>query len=441
LNIAPNWLFHHHKKVHFNPYLHQTMIFAFSIVLLVILAADFYGWYGLRKLLRYGLFSGYRKKILRAYWIMDISFIVFAIVWTIIIRTSSWPDYIMYRSYFYITGAFILIFLPKIVFLIFNILDDVKLLLLFLLQKIMPGFQKSRERIIRRYPLLLTIGFFLSLFMFGWVVYGITYGRFNFQVKEVTIEIDDLPESFDGFRLVHITDAHFGSFARTRPVERALRMIEELPMDALMFTGDMVNNEAVEAERFIEAFQRLDPPYGMYSILGNHDMGDYRRWYTIEEKEANLTRLEEVQQEMGFTLLRNEHTFIYRGNDSLMIAGVDNWGLPPFDQLGDLQEAMSQYAWYRHTVLLSHDPSHWRAEVLPETDIMLTLSGHTHAMQAGIRLPFFKWSPVSVKYDEWYGLYQDDDQFLYINRGLGFLGFPGRMGMRPEITLITLKRN
>jgi predicted MPP superfamily phosphohydrolase len=124
-----------------------------------------------------------------------------------------------------------------------------------------------------------------------------------------------------------------------------------------------------------------------------------------------------------------------------MIAGVDNWGLPPFDQLGDLQEAMSQYAWYRHTVLLSHDPSHWRAEVLPETDIMLTLSGHTHAMQAGIRLPFFKWSPVSVKYDEWYGLYQDDDQFLYINRGLGFLGFPGRMGMRPEITLITLKRN
>ncbi|MBW6479459.1 MAG: metallophosphoesterase [Bacteroidales bacterium] len=417
------------------------MILAFSIVLLVILAADLYGWYGLRKLLHHGPFSRYRKKILRAYWIMDISFIVFAIIWTIIIRTSSWPDYVMYRNYFYITGAFILIFAPKIVFLVFNILDDLKLILLFVLRKILSGFNKGREKMIRTYPLLLTIGFFLSLFMFGWVVYGITYGRFNFQVKEVTIEIDDLPESFDGFRFVHITDAHFGSFARTRPVERALRMIEELPMDAVMFTGDMVNNEAVEAERFIEAFQRLDPPYGMYSILGNHDMGDYRRWYTIEERDANLERLQEVQQEMGFTLLRNDHRFIYRGDDSLMIAGVDNWGLPPFAQLGDLQVAMGDYPWFRNTILLSHDPSHWREQVLPETNIMLTLSGHTHAMQAGIRLPFFKWSPVSAKYAEWYGLYRENGRFLYINRGFGFLGFPGRMGMRPEITLITLKRN
>ena len=416
------------------------MILAFSIVLLVILAADFYGWYGLRKFLRHGPFSKYRKKILRAYWIMDISFIVFAIIWTIIIRTSSWPDYVMYRNYFYITGAFILIFAPKFVFLLFNILDDLKLLFLFVLRKILSGFDKGRERTIRTYPLMLTIGFFLSLFMFGWVVYGVVYGRFNFQVKEVTVEIDDLPESFDGFRLVHITDTHFGSFARKRPVERALKKIEKLPKDAVMFTGDMVNNEAVEAERFIEGFQRLNPPYGMYSVLGNHDMGDYRRWYTIEERDANLERLMEIQEEMGFALLRNDHRFIRRGNDSIMIVGVDNWGLPPFHQLGDLEEALGDYPWFRNAILLSHDPSHWREEVLPETNIMLTLSGHTHAFQAGIRLPFLRWSPVSVRYPEWNGLYREGNQFVYINRGLGFIGFPGRMGMRPEITLITLKR-
>ncbi|TVQ87206.1 MAG: metallophosphoesterase [Bacteroidetes bacterium] len=416
------------------------MLIAFSIVLLVILAVDIYGWYGLRKLLHHGPFSKYRKKILRAYWIMDISFIVFAIVWTIIIRTSSWPDYVMYRNYFYITGAFILIFAPKFVFLVFNILDDLKLLLLFVLRKIMSGFNKGRERMIRTYPLMLTTGFFLSLFMFGWVVYGVVYGRFNFQVKEVTVEIDDLPESFDGFRLVHITDTHFGSFARKRPVERALRKIEKLPKDALMFTGDMVNNEAVEAERFIEAFQRLNPPYGMYSVLGNHDMGDYRRWYTIEERDANLDRLMEIQEEMGFNLLRNNHRFIRRGNDSIMIVGVDNWGLPPFHQLGDLEEALGDYPWFRNAILLSHDPSHWREEVLPETNIMLTLSGHTHGFQAGIRLPFLRWSPVSLRYPEWNGLYREDNQFMYINRGLGFIGFPGRMGMRPEITLITLRR-
>ena len=208
----------------------------------------------------------------------------------------------------------------------------------------------------------------------------------------------------------------------------------------LLFSGDMVNNEAVEAERFIDYFAAIQSPYGKFSVLGNHDMGDYRRWYTIEEKEANLLQLKDFQEKMGFDLLRNEHRFVTRGNDSIMIAGVDNWGLPPFHQLGDMDEALADYSDFPFILLLSHDPSHWTEVVVPESDIAITFSGHTHGFQAGIRSPWFQWSPVSVKYSNWNGLYSENGQMLYVNRGFGFIGFPGRMGMRPEITLLTLRK-
>ncbi len=415
------------------------MILRFAIIILILLAIDLYGWYGLKKLLQHGPFSSRRRQILRAYWFMDVGFIIFSIIWVIIIRTSSWPDYVMYRNYFYITGAFVLIFLPKLVFLIFNSIDDGKRLIFALIRYLSALSDKTPRVRLNTYPVILTTGFVLSLFMFVWVLYGVGYGRFHFQVKEVTVELESLPESFEGMRIIHITDTHFGSFARKRPVERALKKIRSIPHDMLLFTGDMVNNEAVEAERFIESFQKIQPPHGMYSVLGNHDMGDYRRWYTIEEKEANLEQLEEIQHAMGFTLLRNQHEFIVRKNDSLMIAGVDNWGLPPFAQYGDLDEALGEANDFPHIILLSHDPSHWREQVIPQTRIMLTLSGHTHGMQSGINTPWFQWSPVALKYDEWSGLYNESEQFLYVNRGLGYLGFPGRLGMRPEITVITLR--
>jgi uncharacterized protein len=412
------------------------MILNLIIITAIILALDFYGYYGLRKLLARNPFLPYRKLITRVYWFMDIAFIVFAIVWALIIRNSSWPDYVQYRNFFYITGAFMLIFLPKIVFLIFNVLHDVFLFISWGIRKLSSNYIRSHARP----SALLSIGFVLSVAMFLWVFYGIVYGRFNFKVKEVEVSIENLPESFDGFRIVQFSDTHFGSFARLRPVERGIRKIAETPHDLLLFTGDMVNNEAVEAERFVDLIHDIHSPAGKFSILGNHDMGDYRRWYTIEEKAANLQQLEDLQEQMGFELLRNEHQFIVRGNDSIMIAGVDNWGMPPFAQLGDLNVARGKHPDFPFIVLLSHDPSHWTHEVIPDTDIMLTLSGHTHGMQAGIITPWFQWSPVSVKYPNWNGLYKDQGQYLYVNRGFGFLGFPGRLGMPPEITLLVLKR-
>ncbi len=413
------------------------MIISLIILVLLILALDFYGFYGLRKLTRHRPFVNFRKQIFRAYWIMDISFLVFSFIWTLIIRNSSWSDYVQYRNYFYITGAFILIFLPKIVYLIFNLLHDIVLLIRWVLLKL---FRKSfSSYALPRPPVLLSIGFVLSIFMFVWVLYGVVYGRFNFKVKEVEVEVSDLPASFDGFRIIHISDTHLGSFARTRPVRRGVEKIRNTPHDMLVFTGDMVNNEAVEAEKFVDYFARIESPYGKFSILGNHDMGDYRRWYTIEEKAANLQQLQDFQAKMGFDLLRNDHRFITRGNDSIMIAGVDNWGLPPFAQLGDLDEALGEHAAFPFKILLSHDPSHWTEQVIPDTDIKLTLSGHTHGMQAGLRTSWFQFSPVSLKYENWNGLYSENDQQLYVNRGFGFIGFPGRMGMRPEITLLILR--
>jgi len=414
------------------------MIVNLIIIVVIILALDLYGYYGLRKLLVREPLRRYRKWIFRAYWLMDIGFIVFSFVWAIMIRNSDWPDHVQYRNYFYITGAFIFIFVPKIVFLVFNLLHDIYLIFSWLYNTLRG--RKTIPRPATNPAIILTIGFGLSLFMLVWVFYGVAYGRFNFVVKEVEVPIAGLPAAFDGFRIIHISDTHLGSFSRTRPIARAVRMIKETPHDVVLFTGDMVNNEAVEAEKFVEMFANIGSPIGMYSILGNHDMGDYRRWYTIEEKATNLMQLEDYHRQMGFDLLRNQHRFVVSGNDSIMIAGVDNWGLPPFAQLGDLDKALGEHADFPFIVLLSHDPSHWTEEVLPDTDIILTLSGHTHGMQAGIRTPWFQWSPVSVKYRHWNGLYGERNQFLYVNRGLGFLGFPGRMGMRPEITLLVLRK-
>ena len=414
------------------------MLEQLALIILTLLVLNIYGYHGIRKLFALTLFAKQRKFLSLGYWIVDIGFVLFSLVWAIIIRTSAWPDYVQYRNYFYITGAFVLIYIPRIVFLIFVLADDLKVLTVSFVAYLR-GNLKARLPIHWHsgYMLPLT-GIILSAIMFAWVSFGVAYGRFNFKIQEVQVEVAGLPESFYGFRIIHISDTHFGSFVRKRPVQRAVNMIQDTPHDILVFTGDMINNDPAEATRFIQLFYNIKSPEGKFSILGNHDLGDYRRWYLIEERMPDVEKLVDVQESMGFNVLRNEHHFITRGNDSLMIAGIYNWGLPPFEQYGDLDKALGKHSLFPFKILLSHDPSHWREEVIPQTDIFLTLSGHTHGMQSGIVTPWFQWSPVSVKYPEWGGLYSYENQNIYVNRGLGFLGFPGRIGMSPEITVITL---
>ncbi len=418
------------------------MLFSVIILLLALLAIDFYAFRGLGKLLSHHRLVVMRKLVLKSYWLVDVIFIVFSIIWAWYIRSSDMADHDKYRKFFVIMGGFMLIFLPKFILFLFTLLHDFKLIVLKLVATLLPSYPFKQKKLLRwrRSFIIPAAGVLAAMGMFFATIYGVGIGRFSFTVVEQDVFFSDLPESFDGYRVVQFSDTHLGSYGNTHAVRSGLEIINGLRADMIVFTGDMVNNEASEAFQFIPFFQKLHAKDGLFSILGNHDMGDYRRWGTIEEKESNLDELIAMQREMGFRLLLNEHAIIYRDADSIMIAGVLNWGLPPFAQHGDLHAALGNYENRPFTILLSHDPSHWRAQIIPESEVQLTLSGHTHGMQMGFSNRLFSWSPVKYKYNEWNGLYEEASQKLYVNRGFGFLSFPGRIGMPPEITVITLRK-
>lgn len=419
------------------------MFWTFVLLLFLLLVVDVYAYRGIRHLFSHRRLTPFRAFVLKTYWLADIVFVLFVIVWIWHIRSGGFEEYVQYRKFFMVMAGFLLLFLPKISLFLFTVFYDVKLLFLRLSMWVFnrrPIFQARLARW-KRSLLVPALGFVAAIFMFSITLYGVGFGRFNFRIESVELWYDDLPESFDGFRVVQFSDTHLGSFSQIDIVETGLKIINDLKPDIIVFTGDMVNNEAAEAKKFIEMFQQLSASSGKFSVLGNHDMGDYRRWGTIDEKASNIEQLVYYQQKMGFDVLLNAHRFIRRGNDSIMIAGVENWGLPPFAQYGDLEEALSSHPDFPFIILASHDPSHWRAQVIPQTSINLTLSGHTHGMQFGITNRFFSWSPVQLKYNEWGGLYQEGNQKLYVNRGFGYLSFPGRIGMPPEITLIVLRKS
>jgi hypothetical protein len=262
-----------------------------------------------------------------------------------------------------------------------------------------------------------------------------------YQVNKVEIPAN-IPQAFDGLKIVQISDLHLGSYGNNRkPLSEAIRIINELNPDMIVFTGDIVNNYALETIPFIDVFKQLNkPPLGMFAVLGNHDFSDYSSWSDENKKQKNSALIEEFLKSSGFQVLRNKYQFVFIEKDSLCIAGVDNWGIPPFKKYGNLPNAMTDIDESSPVILLSHNPTHWRGEVLDYKNIFLTLSGHTHGMQMGIETSFFTWSPVKYMYKEWQGLYTSNDQYLYVNKGLGFIGFSARIGMYPEITLITLKK-
>lgn len=279
------------------------------------------------------------------------------------------------------------------------------------------------------------IGLAIALFTMAYLIFGATEGKQHFQVKEVIIESKDIPQEFNGYRIVQLADIHAGSWANnTAPMQKAVNIINNLQPDLIVFTGDLVNNLASELDAFIPVFSQLKARQGVYSVLGNHDYSTYIQWDTPQQQEAQLDSLKAKQAQMGWTLLNNRHVKLYQQNDSIALIGVENSGRPPFPDHAQLNEAM-QGTEGMFQILLSHDPSHWRREVLPHTDIQLTLSGHTHAMQTKL----FGFTPAQFVYPENDGLYQEGNQMLYVNIGLGHLLYPIRLGAWPEITLLTLK--
>jgi len=273
------------------------------------------------------------------------------------------------------------------------------------------------------------------------LLYGMYKGKYNYKVLRYTLEFDNLPKAFDGFTLTQISDIHSGSFDNREKVSYGMDLINEQQSDVILFTGDMVNNKASEVYPWMDLMTSLKAPQGKFSVLGNHDYGDYVQWDTDEAKKKNLSDLIEAQEQMGFKVLLNDAQFLEKNGERIALIGVENWGKGGFKKAGDLNLAVSNVNSEDFKILMSHDPSHWEAQVIEHPfPFELTLSGHTHGMQFGIEIPgWFKWSPVKWRYKQWAGVYNQAKQYLNVNRGFGFLAFPGRVGIWPEITVITLK--
>lgn len=353
-------------------------------------------------------------------------------------------DPALFKHFFMFGGVVFLIYLPKIVFLSVYLLQDVVNVLLWMLERFAGAISSRQDNpgefSITRISFLQRIGVILAAIPFLSILYGISRGRFDFRVEHQDLHFAKLPKPFSGLRIVHISDMHLGSFLGNEDqVKRGIELINKQDADYIVFTGDLVNNFAEELDGWLPILQNLKAKFGKFSILGNHDYGDYVSWASMTEKKANLERIKTFHTAAGFRLLLNESMLIERDRESICITGVENWGLPPFPQYGNLTSALNRHNTTElFKVLLTHDPSHWDAEVLPNTDIDLTLSGHTHGMQFGIRIAGWQWSPVKYKYPRYSGLYSVGNRHLIVNRGFGYIGFPGRIGMPPDITVITM---
>jgi predicted MPP superfamily phosphohydrolase len=345
------------------------------------------------------------------------------------------------RTYLF---AFIVgLFLAKLIAMLFFLTDDLRRAVQWTAGKAFPNNSNPEKMVsepISRSVFLSWLGIAAGGTLFSSLIYGFT-NKYNYEIKRIKLAYANLPAAFKGLKIVHISDIHSGSLLDKKAVEIGVEKILKEKPDLILFTGDLVNDKATEMELLQDVFARLKAPMGVYSTLGNHDYGDYVQW-PIEgiSKTQNLENLKQVHANIGWKLLMNEHVVLERNNEQIAILGIENWGAKGrFPKYGKMNEAYAGTEKYPFKILLSHDPSHWEAEVITlYKDVDLMLSGHTHGMQFGVEIPGFKWSPVQYMYKQWAGLYETDLQKLYVNRGFGFLGYPGRVGVLPEITVIEL---
>ncbi len=352
--------------------------------------------------------------------------------------SSEFRDMNIYKSYAMgFVGSWFLFSLGVVFFLLF---EDVFRLLWAAIMKLINPEQTAALPSRRKFISALALG--LAALPFGALLYGMFQGKYRYKVLKYELSFEDLPEAFDGYKITQISDIHSGSFDNATKIQYGIDLINQQASDAIFFTGDMVNNKASEMEPWKEMFGSLHAADGKFSVLGNHDYGDYVAWNSEAEKEANLNRLKSIQKEMGFDLILNEHRYLEKDGQRLALVGVENWGQGGFKKAGDLNKAISGVGSEDFKILLSHDPSHWEFQVKDHPQhFHLTLSGHTHGMQFGIEIPgWIKWSPVKWRYTYWAGIYESMGQYINVNRGFGFLGYPGRVGIWPEITVITLKK-
>ncbi len=408
------------------------------IILSIIGLAEYYSFIVVRSAVR-NLPSALRITLTTVY----LSLTVLSWMGLIFFRTINWANVPHLLRNVYI--AFVLGFVVgKILVLLVMLIDDIRRLITWLVSALIYRGSSAGDTVAN-----IDRSLFLkrtALVLGGLSLVGFTYGirnRYNYRVRKIKLKLASLPESFKGIRIVQISDIHTGSFDNHAAVAHGIQRVMDQKADIIFFTGDLVNNHSDEVDaKYQEIFSKLSAPMGVYSTLGNHDYGDYVQWPTPQDKIANLDKLKSIHAAMGWRLLMNEHVVLERGTGKIALIGIENWSAKAnFPKYGDMRKAYDGLKEKNipTKILLSHDPSHWHAQVIPEYgDVQLTLSGHTHGMQFGVDTKWFKWSPVQYMYNEWAGLYTEGTQNLYVNRGFGFLGYPGRLGVLPEITVFEL---
>jgi predicted MPP superfamily phosphohydrolase len=339
----------------------------------------------------------------------------------------------------YMIGFFLSLMALKLSIIVMMFGEDIFRALVFTYRKL---FTSSVDNLPSRRKFISTIALGLGAIPFLSLLYGMFRGKYNFKVLSYELEFDNLPEEFDGYTITQLSDIHSGSFDNEEKIKYAVDLVNEQASDTILFTGDLVNNLADEMKPWTPIFSQLKAKDGVYSILGNHDYGDYYDFKTKKDKQENFEHLVKVHSDLGWDLLRNERREITKGESKLHLIGVENWGKGGFKKAGDFEKAAEGLDAKDFKILMSHDPSHWDEEIKQhEKDVQLTLSGHTHGMQFGIEIPgWFKWSPVQYRYEQWAGLYKNAKRFINVNRGFGYLAYPGRVGIWPEVTVLKLKR-
>ncbi len=418
-----------------------SKIHAFVFIALgVLLLIDAYTYFGLRALLRNKSVK-VRRIISWIYWGINGWFILSVIVTTFVFSSSTGFHGVWYRV---LAGSLFLLYVPKIFFIVFLLLEDafrfVRAIPVGIYKLIKKDKASSVDIFQSRRKFIGQIGAVVAGIQFSGILYGITKGKYNFKIHKAEIAFKDLPKEFDGLRITQVSDIHCGSFDDREAVLHAVNMANEQGSDIMFFTGDLVNNKSDEMDEWMDVFNRFKAPMGVYSIFGNHDYGDYVSWPSPEAKAANLQKLADIHKTLGYRLMRNENTRLERNGAFIDLVGIENWGKGGFSKYGDFNKAMQGTTPGSFKILLSHDPSQWDEQVINHPEkVHLTLSGHTHGAQYGVEIGNIQISPVQFRYTHWAGLYKENDRYIYVNRGLGFIGFPGRVGIWPEITVITLR--